>query len=84
MLLFLVAEIGSILGLCKHAHMNQLTRHQNYAKSKIIHIFNRIIRNGENDDIKVLLTGQCISLMARAFFEAFGPLNCNAHHLPTV
>lgn len=83
-LLFLVTEIGSILVLCKHAHMNQLMRHQHYAKSKIIHIFNRVIGIRENDDIEVLLIGQCISLIAHAFFEVFGPLNCNAHHLPTV
>lgn len=83
-LLFLLTEIGSISVLCKHAHMNHLTRNQNYAKSKIIHTFNRVIRIRENDGIEVLLIGQCISVIAHAFFGVFGPLNCNAHHLPTV
>lgn len=75
-------DTTSVLSKC--AHMNQLMRHQNYAESKTIHTFNRVIRIGENDVIEVLLTGQCISLIAYAFFEVFGPLYCNAHHLPTV
>ena len=54
-------RIGSIIVLCKHAHMNELLKHQNYAKSKIIHIFNVVT--------KTLLTGRCINLIAQTFYR---------------